>query len=132
MNKFFKFFQLKTLFFFLVICGLCWYKQDSIEYFHKQLLWLQTQATPLQVNLSQKLLFFSSTNPQYDDRLIIELQVQDMKIPSSNLGRTFRVQKLFPTFRTIFVHNMFFQCSAKRRTSGKDLPVQQCFCTIFN
>jgi len=67
---------------------------------------------------------FASTNPQYDDRLFIELQVQYMKIPSSNLGRTCCVQKLFLTFRTIFVHNMFSPCSAKRRTSDKDLPVQ--------
>ena len=49
-------------------------------------------------------LIFASTNPQYDDRFFIELQVQYMKIPSSNLGRK---QKLFLTFRTIFVHNMF-------------------------
>ena len=27
-------------------------------------------------------LFFASTNPQYDDRFFIELQVQYMKIPS--------------------------------------------------
>ena len=52
-------------------------------------------------------LIFASTNSQYDDRLFIELQVQYMKIPSSNLGRTCCVQKLFLTFRTIFVHNMF-------------------------
>ena len=30
-------------------------------------------------------LIFASTNPQYDYRLFIELQVQCMKIPSSNL-----------------------------------------------
>ena len=48
-------------------------------------------------------LIFASINPQYDD----ELQVQYMKIPSSNLGRTCCVQTLFLTFRTIFVHNMF-------------------------
>ena len=29
-------------------------------------------------------LIFASTNPQYDDRLFIKLQVQYMKIPSSN------------------------------------------------
>ena len=68
-------------------------------------------------------LMFASTNPQYDDRLFIELQVQYTKIPSSNLGRTFCVQKLFLTVRTIFVHNMFSPCSAKRRASDKDLPV---------
>ena len=45
---------------------------------------------------------FASTNPQYNDRLFIELQVQYMKI---------------------FVHNMFSPCSAKRRTSDKNLPV---------
>ena len=72
-------------------------------------------------------LIFASTNPQYDDRLFIELQVQYMKIPSSNLGRTCCVQKLFLTFRTIFVHNMFSPCSAKRRASDKDLPVKPFF-----
>jgi hypothetical protein len=68
-------------------------------------------------------LIFASTNSQYDDRLFIELQVQYMKIPSSNLGITCCVQKLFLTFRTIFVHNMFSPCSAKRRAPDKDLPV---------
>ena len=68
-------------------------------------------------------LIFPSTNPQYDDRLLIELQVQYKKFPSSNLGRTCCVQKLFLTFRTIFVHNMFSPCSEKRRASYKDLLV---------
>ena len=58
-------------------------------------------------------------------KLFIELQVQCLKIPSLNLGRTCCVQKLFLTFRTIFVYNMFSQCSAKRRASDKDLPVQK-------
>ena len=66
----------------------------------------------------------ASTNPQYDDRLFIEILVQYMKIPSSNLGRTCYVQNFFLTFRTIFVHNMFSPCSAKRRASDKDLPAQ--------
>ena len=61
-------------------------------------------------------LIFASTNPHYDNRLFIELKVQYMKIPSSNLGRTGCVQKLFLTFRTIFVHNMFSPCSAKRKS----------------
>ena len=64
-------------------------------------------------------LIFASTNLQYDDRLFIELQVQYMKIPSSNLGRTCCVQKLFLTFRTQHVLPMF----CKRRASDKDLPV---------
>ena len=72
-------------------------------------------------------LIFASTNPQYDDRLFIELQLQYMKILSSNLRRTGFVHKLFLTFRTIFVHNMFSPCSAKRRASDKDLPVRQIY-----
>jgi hypothetical protein len=74
------------------------------------------------ISLSEALIY-ASTNPQYDDRLFIELQVQYRKISSSNLGRTWCVQKLFLTFRTIFVHNMFSPCSEKRRASDKDLPV---------
>ena len=70
-------------------------------------------------------LIFASTNLQYNDRLFIELQVQFMKIPSSNMGRTCCVQKFFLTFRLIFVHNLFSTCSAKRRTSDKDLPLQK-------
>ena len=78
---------------------------------------------PTGKSLSEALIF-ASTNPQYDNRLFIDFQVQYIKIPSSNLGRTCCVQKLFQTFRTIFVHNMFSPCSAKRRASDKDLPVQ--------
>ena len=62
---------------------------------------------------------FASTNPQYGERLFIELQIQYNEIPSSNLDRTCCVQKLN---RKIFVH-MFSPCSAKRRASDKDLPV---------
>ena len=69
-------------------------------------------------------LTFTSTNPQCDDRLFIELQVQYLKIPSLNLGRTCCVQKLSLTFRTIFVHKMFSPYSSKRRASDKDLPVK--------
>ena len=54
-------------------------------------------------------LIFALTNPQSDDRLFIELQVQYMKIPSSNLWRACCVQKLFRTFRTIFVLPMFWK-----------------------
>ena len=35
-------------------------------------------------SLSEALIFASTKYPQYDDRLFIELQVQYMKIPSSN------------------------------------------------
>ena len=53
----------------------------------------------IQVNLCQKLSFWQ------------------------NMGRTCWVQKLFWMSETIFVHNMFSPCSAKRRASDKDLPV---------
>ena len=55
--------------------------------------------------------------------MLIELQVQYTKMPSSNLGRISCVQKLFLTFRTIFVHNMFSPWSEKRRASDKSLLV---------
>ena len=42
-----------------------------------------------------KALIFAATNPKYDNRLFIELRVQYMKTPSSNLGRTCCVHKLF-------------------------------------
>ena len=42
-------------------------------------------------------------------------------------SRTCCVQKLFLIFRTIFAHNMFSPCSAKRRASDKDL----CTCTAL-
>ena len=57
---------------------------------------------------------FTSTNPQYDNRFFIELQVQYMKIPCSNLGRTCCVQKLFLTFRTIFVQNILSMFCKKK------------------
>ena len=64
-------------------------------------------------------LIFASTNPQFDNRFFIELQVQYLKILSANLVRTCCVNKLFLTFRTIFVHNMFSPCSAKRKLLKK-------------
>ena len=53
-------------------------------------------------------LIFASTNPQYDNSLFIELQVQYMKIPSSNLGRTCCVQKLFLTFHKSLSEALLF------------------------
>ena len=52
-------------------------------------------------------LILASTNPQYDDRLFIELRVQYKKTTSSACVHC--VHKLFfvLTFRTIYVHNMF-------------------------
>ena len=72
-----------------------------------KLLWAYLKANELQVNLCLKLFF---------------LQI---------MGRTCCVQNLFLTFRTIFVHNMFSPCSAKRRASDKDLPVKSVAIGIF-
>ena len=49
----------------------------------------------------------ASTNPQYDDRLFIELQVQYIKIPSSNLGRTCCVQNMLCTEIVYDIQNNF-------------------------
>ena len=53
-------------------------------------------------------LIFASTNQQYDDRLFIELQVQYMKIPSSEHGENmlfteivFNIQNNFQRFTCI-------------------------------
>ena len=64
-------------------------------------------------------LIFASTNPQYDDVLFIELQVQYVKIPSSEHGAN-----LLCTEIDFDIQNMFSPCSAKIRASDKDLPVQ--------
>ena len=48
---------------------------------------------------------FASTNPQYNDRLFIELQVQYMKIPSSHLGRTCGIKKKSQTVLTFLAHD---------------------------
>ena len=77
-------------------------------------LWVLSQAetiiaTLLTVKSLSEALIFSLTNPQYDDRLFIVIQVQYIEIPSSNLGRTSYVQKLFWMSETISVHNMFSQ-----------------------
>jgi hypothetical protein len=44
------------------------------------------KITDTEIGSLSEALIFASTNPQYDDRLFIELQVQYMKIPSSEHG----------------------------------------------
>ena len=61
-------------------------------------------------------------NVLHDVILFIELQVQYMKIPSSNLGRTCCTE-IVSDIQNNFLLNMFSPCSAKIRTSDKDLPV---------
>ena len=78
--------------------------------------------TTVQVNLCQKLLFLHQLthNITTDCSLNYNSIHENSKLKS---GGTCCVEKLFLTFRTIFVHNMFSPCSAKRRASDKDLPV---------
>ena len=66
-----------------------------------------TQATknPKAVYTGKSLseaLILASNNPRYDGRLLIELQVQYMKIPSSNLGRTCCAQEFFSDIQNNF------------------------------
>ena len=89
---------------------------------------------------------FASTNQQYDDKFFIELQIQYMKIPSSEHGENMLCTKIVLNVRNNFCtqHNLprfelgiFMYCSmnnlssycwlvdAKIRASGKDLPVKE-------
>ena len=53
-------------------------------------------------------LIFASTNPQYDNRLFIELPVQYMKIPSlEHVVYTNWFFVFVSIFKTIYVHNRF-------------------------
>ena len=84
-------------------------------------------------------LIFASINPQYDDRLFIELRVQYMKIPSSeHVVYTVSKQKQQFVYTTCSagilslqflwtMNNLSSYCGlvdAKIRASYKDLPVQ--------
>ena len=80
----------------------------------------ETVATaPLTGKSLSEALIFVSTNPQYDNRLFIGLQIQYMKFPSSerdeNMLRTCCLHKLFlmskQKQKTIYVSNMFLRCS---------------------
>ena len=94
-----------------------------------------------------EVLIFASNNAQYNDRLFIELQVQYMKIPSSEQGdnmlcteivfdirNNLCTQHVLPRFELgIFMYwtcnsmnNLSLYCAlvdAKIRASDKDLPV---------
>ena len=61
----------------------------------------ELNATDAGKSLSEALIF-ASTKPQYDDRLFIELQVQYMKIPSSEYG-----ENMFGTEIVFDIQNNF-------------------------
>ena len=63
-------------------------------------------------------LIFESTNPQYDDRLFIELH-------TSSIHENSKLKPGENMLCTEIVSDMFSPCSAKRRASDKDLPVKE-------
>ena len=73
-------------------------------------------------------LIFASTNPQYDNRLFIELPVQYMKIPSSEYGenmmRTCCVHKLFFCFCFDIQNNLCTQYVLSLEFSCTELVIQ--------
>ena len=75
-----------------------------VLFFTKQISILLASCKGTGKSLSEALIF-ASNNPQYDDRLFIELQVQYMKTCSPHVQQ-------------------------KRRTSDKDLPVQSTNITL--
>ena len=87
-------------------------------------------------------LIFTSTNPQYDNRLFIDLPVQYMKTASSEHGENMLCTQIVCffvfvlTFKTIYVQNMFWTgksmynllsycglVDVRIYASDKDLPV---------
>ena len=80
--------------------------------------------------LCQKLLFLHQLTHNMTTDCSLNCKFNTWKFQAQNMGRTCCVQKLFLTFRTISVHNMFSPSFPKRRASDKDLPVQRLFLNI--
>ena len=59
---------------------------------------------------------FASTNPRYDDRLFIELQVQYMKIPSSNLGRNMLCTEIVSDIQNNFCTQHVLRMFCKKKS----------------
>ena len=76
----------------------------------------------VQVNLCQELLFLHQLTHNMTTDCSLNYKFNKRKFQTQTMGEH-GVQKLFLTFRTIFVHNMFSPCSAKRRVSDKDLTL---------
>mgnify|MGYP006863761315 CR=1 FL=1 len=84
----------------------------------------RTWKSLVQVNLCQKLLFLHQLTHNMTADCSLNYKFNTWKFQAQTWARTYCVQKLFLTFRTIFVHNMFSPCSEKRKTSDKELPEQ--------
>ena len=79
----------------------------------------------LQVNLFQKLLFLHQLTHNMMTDCSLNYKFNAWKFQAQTRGEHVVNRYWFLTFRTIFVYNMFSPCSAKRRASDKDLPVDQ-------
>ena len=75
------------------------------------------------INLCQRFLFLHQLTNNMTTDCLLNYKFNTWKFQA----QTCCVQKLFLTFRTSFVHNMFSPCSAKRRASDKDVPVPYLF-----
>ena len=76
----------------------------------------------IQVNFCQKLLFLHQLTHNMTTFCSLNSSIRE-NAKLRTWGRTFCVQKMILTFRTIYVHNMFSPCSAKIKASDKGLPV---------
>ena len=83
----------------------------------------KTNEFQLSTNESEALIF-ASTNPQYADIFFSELQVQYVKIPSSDHGKNMLCTVIDFDIQNNYVHVKFSPCFAKIKASNKDSPVQ--------
>ena len=67
----------------------------------------------------------ASTNPKYDDRLFIELQVQYMKIPSSKQGENILCSEIVFDIQNNFCTKHVLPMFCKKKSFNKDLPVKK-------
>ena len=103
-----------------------WFYKDHFSTFHIKSFDL------VQVNLCQKLLFLHQLTHNMTTYCSLNYKFNTWKFQDQNMGRTYCVQKLILTFRTIYVYKMFSQCSAKIGASDKYLPVKLCdLVTVF-
>ena len=61
-------------------------------------------------------LIFASTNPQYDDRLFIELQVQHIKIPSSEHGENMLCTEIVSDIQNNFCTQLVLPMFCKKKS----------------
>ena len=96
----------------------CCVFQLSYEGF--DLLMQEEKKSQVQVNLCQKLIFLHQLNHNMTTDCSLNYKFNTWKFQAQTWGEHI-------VYRTIFVHNMFSPCSAKRKASDKDLSVQEIY-----